>query len=125
MIRRPPLSTRTDTLFPYTALFRSDSDDLSITIDDISDDDASGSFQAGESGTITVTATFDDYLDGSETHEFTVTAPDGFTIGGINVADLPLPDGITFVLAGDGRSSAKGRVGNEWVSPCKTRGAQD
>src|SRR3546814_2122667 len=23
MIRRPPLSTRTDTLFPYTALFRS------------------------------------------------------------------------------------------------------
>src|SRR3546814_9740358 len=57
-----------------------DSDDLSVTIDDISDDDASGSFQAGESGTITVTATFDDYLDGSETHEFTVTAPDGFTI---------------------------------------------
>src|SRR3546814_16238778 len=24
MIRRPPRSTRTDTLFPYTALFRSD-----------------------------------------------------------------------------------------------------
>src|SRR3546814_8408716 len=24
MIRRPPISTRTDTLFPYTALFRSD-----------------------------------------------------------------------------------------------------
>src|SRR3546814_19803789 len=39
-----------------------DSDDLSVTIDDISDDDASGSFQAGESGTITVTATFDDSL---------------------------------------------------------------
>src|SRR3546814_6340856 len=26
MIRRPPRSTRTDTLFPYTALFRSDSE---------------------------------------------------------------------------------------------------
>src|SRR3546814_13479242 len=26
MIRRPPRSTRTDTLFPYTTLFRSDSD---------------------------------------------------------------------------------------------------
>src|SRR3546814_5231154 len=25
MIRRPPISTRTDTLFPYTTLFRSDS----------------------------------------------------------------------------------------------------
>src|SRR3546814_7669821 len=24
MIRRPPISTRTDTLFPYTTLFRSD-----------------------------------------------------------------------------------------------------
>src|SRR3546814_13695034 len=27
MIRRPPRSTRTDTLFPYTTLFRSSSDD--------------------------------------------------------------------------------------------------
>src|SRR3546814_14697728 len=27
MIRRPPRSTRTDTLFPYTTLFRSGSDD--------------------------------------------------------------------------------------------------
>src|SRR3546814_1768522 len=28
MIRRPPRSTRTDTLFPYTTLFRSHVDDL-------------------------------------------------------------------------------------------------
>src|SRR3546814_16765539 len=28
MIRRPPKSTRTDTLFPYTTLFRSDMDFL-------------------------------------------------------------------------------------------------
>src|SRR3546814_12491266 len=28
MIRRPPRSTRTDTLFPYTTLFRSDRDAL-------------------------------------------------------------------------------------------------
>src|SRR3546814_15683716 len=28
MIRRPPRSTRTDTLFPYTTLFRSGSDEL-------------------------------------------------------------------------------------------------
>src|SRR3546814_8445744 len=28
MIRRPPRSTRTDTLFPYTTLFRSGGDDL-------------------------------------------------------------------------------------------------
>src|SRR3546814_4106763 len=31
MIRRPPRSTRTDTLFPYTTLFRSPSIRLSIT----------------------------------------------------------------------------------------------
>src|SRR3546814_9922443 len=29
MIRRPPISTRTDTLFPYTTLFRSTSGDSS------------------------------------------------------------------------------------------------
>src|SRR3546814_13976440 len=28
MIRRPPRSTRTDTLFPYTTLFRSDREDF-------------------------------------------------------------------------------------------------
>src|SRR3546814_1993238 len=31
MIRRPPRSTRTDTLFPYTTLFRSSSVDVSPT----------------------------------------------------------------------------------------------
>src|SRR3546814_3535675 len=30
MVRRPPRSTRTDTLFPYTTLFRSGSGDLSL-----------------------------------------------------------------------------------------------
>src|SRR3546814_3979656 len=30
MIRRPPRSTRTDTLFPYTTLFRSDQDGASL-----------------------------------------------------------------------------------------------
>src|SRR3546814_1355043 len=36
MIRRPPRSTRTDTLFPYTTLFRSGLDErLQITFNDI------------------------------------------------------------------------------------------
>src|SRR3546814_3554858 len=30
MIRRPPRSTRTDTLFPYTTLFRSDQDSRAV-----------------------------------------------------------------------------------------------
>src|SRR3546814_12269422 len=33
MIRRPPRSTRTDTLFPYTTLFRSDRDFLALVDD--------------------------------------------------------------------------------------------
>src|SRR3546814_9277640 len=34
MIRRPPRSTRTDTLFPYTTLFRSSADIVSDSPDD-------------------------------------------------------------------------------------------
>src|SRR3546814_9279027 len=34
MIRRPPRSTRTDTLFPYTTLFRSHADGLEVVLDD-------------------------------------------------------------------------------------------
>src|SRR3546814_10006634 len=33
MIRRPPRSTRTDTLFPYTTLFRSDAQAVAQTVD--------------------------------------------------------------------------------------------
>src|SRR3546814_13412382 len=32
MIRRPPRSTRTDTLFPYTTLFRSDFTELALQL---------------------------------------------------------------------------------------------
>src|SRR3546814_2140345 len=32
MIRRPPRSTRTDTLFPYTTLFRSDQDRRAVDV---------------------------------------------------------------------------------------------
>src|SRR3546814_15420124 len=34
MIRRPPRSTRTDTLFPYTTLFRSDDQTANMILDD-------------------------------------------------------------------------------------------
>src|SRR3546814_7372773 len=35
MIRRPPRSTRTDTLFPYTTLFRSRNSDLFVDEEEI------------------------------------------------------------------------------------------
>src|SRR3546814_13647067 len=39
MIRRPPRSTRTDTLFPYTTLFRSPGDQMLIDIYGKSEED--------------------------------------------------------------------------------------
>src|SRR3546814_61817 len=51
MIRRPPRSTRTDTLFPYTTLFRSargeaaaDHDDLHVRLLAIAAGDCAGAF---------------------------------------------------------------------------------
>src|SRR3546814_11138625 len=35
MIRRPPRSTRTDTLFPYTTLFRSDEEGIDAEVIDL------------------------------------------------------------------------------------------
>src|SRR3546814_1550412 len=48
MIRRPPISTRTDTLFPYTALFRPLAHaDLAGQVDDIADPHCRREWQAG------------------------------------------------------------------------------
>src|SRR3546814_10057383 len=44
MIPRPPISTRTDTLFPYTTLFRSR---LGQVVDDVLRADAGGDVGAG------------------------------------------------------------------------------
>src|SRR3546814_977826 len=42
MLRRPPISTRTDTLFPYTTLFRSRQSSVSLS-DGVSVEPATGS----------------------------------------------------------------------------------
>src|SRR3546814_689828 len=59
---------------------------VSIAVQD--GDDANSSFAIGETGKITVQATFGDFIDGSETHTVTITAPEGFTIGDV-VGSLP------------------------------------
>src|SRR3546814_6734256 len=40
MIRRPPSTTRTDTLFPYTTLFRSGSEVLPVVVQSVSSEPA-------------------------------------------------------------------------------------
>src|SRR3546814_11408846 len=56
MIRRPPRSTRTDTLFPYTTLFRSPVE-LEIANDHAT---SAGTLPSGLVGTATITVRGDD-----------------------------------------------------------------
>src|SRR3546814_15161310 len=56
MVRRPPISTRTDTLFPYTTLFRSDkASGKAAIIDPVLDYDS----QAGATATASADAILD------------------------------------------------------------------
>src|SRR3546814_16888115 len=100
MIRRPPRSTRTDTLFPYTTLFRSpriahaafDPDALGLVILEhlhVEAAEADHGIARGRSG----------QLD---------HAPHPF------IVRFPTPFGASF------RSEAR-RVGNECVSTCRSR----
>jgi hypothetical protein len=67
-----------------------DGSHLSLDIE-VTDNGGDDSFQTGEQGVLTITATFDDYQDGSEEHLVTVTAPDGYFIG----SSIILPPGVT------------------------------
>src|SRR3546814_19871335 len=106
MIRRPPRSTRTDTLFPYTTLFRSQtrrSKNLAHHI-----------------------------LRTAQPHALAGFDDRAFHIGGIGGHrgdDLVLARILQSARFGIGaaqaprvaRSSDERRVGKEWVSPCRSR----
>src|SRR3546814_5545672 len=60
MIRRPPRSTRTDTLFPYTTLFRSPAaDGAAAAANDGAADAAGAEVSAAESGKKDVSLVFE------------------------------------------------------------------
>src|SRR5690606_28817510 len=68
---------------------------VSISVADAENESPENSlFQAGETGTVTVIATFDDYKDGSETHTVTVWMPLGFSYASGTITGLPT--GATF-----------------------------
>src|SRR3546814_8295934 len=50
MIRRPPRSTRTDTLFPYTTLFRSQPEHQQATADQLEESGVPGQRVGGRKG---------------------------------------------------------------------------
>src|SRR3546814_12203322 len=127
MIRRPPRSTRTDTLFPYTTLFRSDtrngSGQLRITgIEQIGPAGAVvAAFQTGESATLRLHY---------ETLDTVADVHVGIQIldsQGTCVLSLALTRYITeVILAGTGYvncrlSTEERRIGKVCVSTCTYR----
>src|SRR3546814_15060882 len=96
MIRRPPRSTRTDTLFPYTTLFRS----VRLPLDEAVDDLHPGAFE----------------LVRPEQILLLVEARLQFDDGGHRFARLGRLD----QRAADRRSEER-RVGKECVSTCRSR----
>src|SRR3546814_6923534 len=73
MIRRPPRSTRTDTLFPYTTLFRSN-----------------GSVTINPDNSLTYTPTPDFF--GTDSFAYTVSDGVGSATATVSVTVTPLPD---------------------------------
>lgn len=81
-----------------------------VTVDiEVSDSagDSNDIFGIGETGSATVTATFGDALDGSETHTVTATVPAGFTVGAITGGGVfdAASGTITWTVPSDGSAA--------------------
>src|SRR3546814_21105232 len=115
MIRRPPRSTRTDTLFPYTALVRSVAFDLA-THRGYDSDHPRVVGDVGKAG-VAIDSVEDMKIlfDGIPLDKMSVS----MTMNGAVIPILAF-----FIVAGEdqGRSEER-RVGKECVSTCRSRGA--
>src|SRR3546814_11007332 len=110
MIRRPPISTRTDTLFPYTTLFRSDGVDghggfsgLAVANDQFAL--AAADRHHGVDGFHTGLQRLSNRLAGNDARRDFFDDVGGF--------------GVDRAFAVDGRSEER-RVGKECVSKCRS-----
>src|SRR3546814_18951038 len=125
MIRRPPRSTRTDTLFPYTTLFRSHvelgSDQAGAAV--LGEDRQRGgvALSLGLRGT-GVFGARDDLVVLDRTEEHRVGDHRGLFLGDLGVLQLldraGLGGGVLLVRA---LRSEERRVGQECVSTCGSR----
>src|SRR3546814_2510983 len=98
MIRRPPRSTRTDTLFPYTTLFRS-LGNVTVQASDTDGDNATG--------TVTVQVTDDvptAQPDTDSVAEDGALIADGNVLTGAGGSDANATDGAADTLGADGAS---------------------
>src|SRR3546814_17249670 len=116
MIRRPPRSTRTDTLFPYTTLFRSgiiDRNELQCR--------PAARLQHAGDGAKEIRPIFLahrlDHLDAGDGIE----SPRDVAVIGEAEGHLAGQSGAFDPVAG--KRSEERRVGQEWVSTCRSRGS--
>ncbi|WP_299397185.1 hypothetical protein, partial [Pelagibius sp.] len=86
-------------------------DPVTVSVDAVSDS-GDEAFAPGETGTVTVNATFGDFTDGSEVHTVTVTVPFGFVVtdlaGGIQDGDT-----ISWIVSGGTFEAVLGVTANE------------
>src|SRR3546814_16060333 len=118
MIRRPPRSTRTDTLFPYTTLFRSRERGKRRFLYGIS-----FGFRPGRAGEWVCEAVHAQSLDGELSPADDgggCTAWPGRAAGGCGVLSQGCSGGAAL---GERGSTEERRVGNECVSACRSRGS--
>src|SRR3546814_12811506 len=106
MMRRPPRSTRTDTLFPYTTLFRAEVADR----DDEAEQDVGAiarlaKLELGAAGDHLLAEGDERLEDRLQPHHFGAAATDRQHVGG----------------EGGLRRSEERRVGKECVSTCRAR----
>src|SRR3546814_11738163 len=118
MIRRPPRSTRTDTLFPYTTLFRSNLLHARIVGNHVGD--AAIDMQAADDAAADALDHFGDHafrpalvVEADHAHQHTVALHQRAHLPRRQEHDLA-------ARLGNQDRSAERRVGNEGVSTCRS-----
>src|SRR3546814_16795645 len=97
MIRRPPISTRTDTLFPYTTLFRTNgTDSFTVTASD-------GTDSATQTVNVTVNAVNDapTFADEEHTVSFEENADVATAVYTAAATDVEEDDTVAYRLNGE------------------------
>src|SRR3546814_19318875 len=120
MIRRPPRATRTDTLFPYTTLFRSR---WCLCYTNLREADEAGAGRPRNARGLRRGEPIGDYIFVSrptvQTSTFLVASPLAKEVQ--SKRNLPRPQDVDFLLHAERARSEERRVGNECVKTFNSR----
>src|SRR3546814_11668966 len=121
MIRRPPRSTRTDTLFPYTTLFRSlsgtglEAQHRAATGEALDATEIEARAAAGDAAAEGSLRRYEDQLARALASIINVLDPDVIVLGGGMSKLERLYRSVPAIR------SEERRVGKEWASTCRSR----